>query len=80
MLESLAYIRALAIDHQEVINEAKEIRDYDNWHIVHGSTKLWNIFTQPSLRKRTFNVFIPYLAQQFTGVGLITVSLSMEYS
>lgn len=76
MLEALASIRNLPINHQQVIDEAKEIRDYDNWHVIHGSTKPWNIFTQKSLRKRTFNVFVPYLAIQFTGVGVLGVSLN----
>ncbi|KAJ9142322.1 hypothetical protein NKR23_g7310 [Pleurostoma richardsiae] len=79
MIKSLASIRDLPLDHPSIIEEAKEIRDYDTWYILHGSVKVWNIFTSKRLFKRVFNAFIPMLAQQFSGVGVLTIYAAIIY-
>lgn len=73
MLKALASIKALPVDHAKVIADAKEIRDYDTWHVMHGSVSWWNIFTQKPLRKRLFNAFIPLLSAQCGGVQVLSV-------
>lgn len=74
MLDALSSIRNIPTAHPDIIEEAKEIRDYNTWYLIHGSVTPWNIFTQKSLFKRTFHAFIPYLATSFSGIGLLTVS------
>ena len=76
MLNSLASIKALPVSHPDVISEAKDIRDYDTWYVMHGSVAWHNISTQKSLRKRLFHAFIPLLSTQFSGVGMLTVSVT----
>ncbi|KAH7390650.1 general substrate transporter [Pyrenochaeta sp. MPI-SDFR-AT-0127] len=79
MLKALASIRALPVSHSEVVSEAKEIRDYDTWHVMHGSVAWWNIFTQKSLRKRLFHAFIPLLSTQFSGVQVLGIYAVIIY-
>ncbi|CAK7226765.1 hypothetical protein SEUCBS140593_006352 [Sporothrix eucalyptigena] len=79
MLRSLASIRALPIDDPTVVDEAKEIRDYDNWSVEHGSVTLWNIFTSKRYFKRLFHAFIPFLAMQFSGIGFLTIYAAVIY-
>ena len=77
MIKSLASIRALPETDSVIIDEAKEIRDYNTWHLQHGSIRWWNVFTQKRYLKRMAFAFIPLLGIQLSGVQVLGVSRAL---
>ncbi|RAO73456.1 uncharacterized protein BHQ10_009468 [Talaromyces amestolkiae] len=79
LLNSLSYIRSRPMDHPEVLNEAKEIRDYQIWASENESTSILNIFKEKRLARRIGYAMVPLLQQQLCGVGVLTIYAAVIY-
>lgn len=79
MVAALTVLRGRPASHPEVQEEAREIRAYNTWALQNESSSIFNILTEPRLRRRFFYVMVPWLAQIFCGVQLLTVSPRVRY-
>lgn len=74
MLESLAWLRGKSIEHPDVTEEGKEVRDYQIWSYENEATNPFNLVLEKRLAKRLGYAMVPLLQQQFCGVQVLTVS------
>ncbi|KAL3462416.1 general substrate transporter [Aspergillus heterothallicus] len=79
MLKSLSWLRARAIDHPDVVFEAREIRDYAIWARGNESINPMNLFTEKRLAKRLLYAMVPLLQQQFCGVNVLSLYAALIY-
>ncbi|KAM0258232.1 hypothetical protein ACHAPA_011353 [Fusarium lateritium] len=79
MLKSLSWLRAKPIDHPDVVQEAREVRDYDIWSRENEQLNPLNLLSNKRLAKRLGYAMVPLLQQQFCGVNVLNFYAAIIY-